>query len=223
MASPQVRITMLGGFGVQIDGVAVPAGVWRLNKARSLLKLLALAEGNSLHREAVVEALWPELAAAAANNNLHQALHAARRALGMAGAPADVLRLREGIVTLCPDGGLETDVGDLEAAVAKAMAAEDSDLLLDVAARSAEGLSPEDRQKVFEKFYRVPGAVSGSAGLGLSIAKEIVEAHGGEIGVESEIGRGSTFWFTLPLAAITEQSKAQEVSYDSAARVYSHR
>jgi signal transduction histidine kinase len=90
-------------------------------------------------------------------------------------------------------------------------------------ADTGEGIPREHRQQIFEKFYRVPGAASGSAGLGLSIAKEIVEAHGGEIGVESEIGRGSTFWFTLPLAATTEQSKAQEVSYDSAARVYSHR
>jgi predicted ATPase/DNA-binding SARP family transcriptional activator len=154
MASPQVRITMLGGFDVQIDGVAVPAGVWRLNKARSLLKLLALAEGNSLHRDAVVEALWPELAAAAANNNLHQALHAARRALAVAGAPADVLRLRKDVVTLCPDGGLETDVGDLETAVAKAMAAENPDLLLDVAARSAEGLSPENRYEDWARPYQ---------------------------------------------------------------------
>ena len=89
MVPQQVRIRMLGGFEVHIDsGAAVPAGVWRLNKARSLLKLLALAEGNRMHRDAVVEALWPDLAAAAGANNLHQALHAARRALAEAGASA---------------------------------------------------------------------------------------------------------------------------------------
>lgn len=100
---------MLGGFEVHIDsGAAVPAGAWRLNKARSLLKLLALAEGNRMHRDAVVEALWPDLAAAAGANNLHQALHAARRALAEAGASPGLLRLRDGVVALCPDGGLAT-------------------------------------------------------------------------------------------------------------------
>lgn len=63
---------------------------------------------------------------------------------------------------------------------------------------TGEGIPPEHLSHLFEKFYRVPGVPSGSAGLGLSIAKEIVEAHGGEIGGESEVGRGSTFWFTLP-------------------------
>ena len=81
MAPQRVRVTMLGGFDVQIDETVVPAGVWRLNKARSLLKLLALAEGNRMHRDAVVDALWPDLGACSDANNLHQALHAARRAL----------------------------------------------------------------------------------------------------------------------------------------------
>jgi signal transduction histidine kinase len=54
---------------------------------------------------------------------------------------------------------------------------------------------------VFEKFFRVPGARSGGVGLGLYISREIVHAHGGEMGVESELGRGSTFWFTLRLAS----------------------
>jgi DNA-binding SARP family transcriptional activator len=72
---------LLGGFDVKVDGTAVPADVWRLSKACSPVKLLALVEGNSRHREAVVEALWPDLGAAAATNNLHQAMHSARRAL----------------------------------------------------------------------------------------------------------------------------------------------
>jgi signal transduction histidine kinase len=66
---------------------------------------------------------------------------------------------------------------------------------------TGEGIPREHIDRVFEKFFRVPGARSGGVGLGLYIAREIVHAHGGEMGVESELGRGSTFWFTLRLAA----------------------
>ncbi len=64
---------------------------------------------------------------------------------------------------------------------------------------SGPGIPLEYQREVFQKFFRIPGGVSGAAGLGLSIAKEIVEAHGGEIGVESEPGSGATFYFLLPL------------------------
>ncbi len=60
------------------------------------------------------------------------------------------------------------------------------------------GVPPELRVAIFEKFFRRPGATTPGAGLGLFIAKEIVEAHGGKIGVEGEPGAGSTFWFELP-------------------------
>ncbi|WPB76868.1 ATP-binding protein [Archangium violaceum] len=65
-------------------------------------------------------------------------------------------------------------------------------------ADTGEGIAPEHQQRIFEKFYRVPGASTGGAGLGLSIAQEIVQAHGGEMGLSSQPGVGSTFWFTLP-------------------------
>jgi signal transduction histidine kinase len=66
---------------------------------------------------------------------------------------------------------------------------------------SGSGIAAEHLPHLFERFYRVPGSVSGGAGLGLYICKEIVAAHGGTIGVESEPGHGSIFWFTLPPAA----------------------
>ncbi|ADO68030.1 ATP-binding protein [Stigmatella aurantiaca] len=63
---------------------------------------------------------------------------------------------------------------------------------------TGEGIAPSEQARIFEKFYRVPGAPSGGAGLGLSIAQEGVQAHGGELGVLSAEGQGSTFWFTVP-------------------------
>ncbi|HVG61789.1 MAG TPA: ATP-binding protein [Hyalangium sp.] len=63
---------------------------------------------------------------------------------------------------------------------------------------TGEGIPPGEQARIFEKFYRAPGAPAGGAGLGLSIARDIVRAHGGEMGVVSASGQGSTFWFTLP-------------------------
>jgi two-component system, NtrC family, sensor histidine kinase KinB len=61
------------------------------------------------------------------------------------------------------------------------------------------GVPPAYCETIFEKYVRVPGARSGGAGLGLFIAREIVRAHCGEIGVDSVPGQGATFWFTVKL------------------------
>jgi two-component system, OmpR family, phosphate regulon sensor histidine kinase PhoR len=65
------------------------------------------------------------------------------------------------------------------------------------------GIPPEARERLFERFFRVDKARSrdtGGTGLGLSIVKHIVQSHGGEVWVESEVGRGASFFFTLPKA-----------------------
>ena len=66
------------------------------------------------------------------------------------------------------------------------------------------GIPKEYQPRLFDKFFRVPGAPAGGAGLGLSIAKEIVQGHGGDIGVKSEGGQRQYFWFTLPYATADE-------------------
>jgi NtrC-family two-component system sensor histidine kinase KinB len=65
---------------------------------------------------------------------------------------------------------------------------------------TGQGIPSEYLAHIFEKFTRVPDAPSGHAGLGLAISRRIVEAHGGKIVVQSEVGRGTTFTFTLPVA-----------------------
>ncbi len=69
---------------------------------------------------------------------------------------------------------------------------------------TGEGIPPEDLPNIFERFYRVDKSrtrATGGSGLGLTIARRLVEAHGGKINARSEPGKGSCFSFTLPVAA----------------------
>jgi hypothetical protein len=90
-----VEIKLLGGFHATRGGEPVASSVWRLRKGRELVKILALAPGHRLHREQLIEALWPDLDSVAGANNLHQVVHVARRALG-----AGAIELREELLTL---------------------------------------------------------------------------------------------------------------------------
>jgi len=70
-----------------------------------------------------------------------------------------------------------------------------------------DGIAAKDLPRLFRKFQQIDSGATrkaGGTGLGLVISKGIVEQHGGQIGVESEPGRGSTFWFTLPAASAGE-------------------
>ncbi|HEY0517575.1 MAG TPA: AAA family ATPase [Solirubrobacteraceae bacterium] len=102
-----VAIKLLGGFQASRDGEPVDAAVWRLRKGRELVKLLSLAPAHRLHREQLLEALWPDLDPLAGANNLHQVVHVARRALG-----ADAVELRDELLIL----HASVDVDDFERA-----------------------------------------------------------------------------------------------------------
>ncbi|MGZ3646572.1 MAG: sensor histidine kinase, partial [Ktedonobacteraceae bacterium] len=71
------------------------------------------------------------------------------------------------------------------------------------------GIAPEYQQRIFDRFYQIPIERSGRAGgqgLGLTVAKMIIELHGGQISVESIPGKGSNFTLTLPL--LRDKNKA---------------
>jgi two-component system sensor histidine kinase BaeS len=76
----------------------------------------------------------------------------------------------------------------------------DNEVLIEVS-DTGTGIAAEEVERVFERFYRGSGSLEQEGfGLGLSIARRMIDVMGGEIGVESEPGHGSTFWVRLALA-----------------------
>src|SRR5829696_3640685 len=116
-----VRLRLLGDFSVWIGSRAVGEGAWHLRKAKSLVKLLALAPGHRLHREQVMDLLWPDLGKRAASNNLRQALHSARQVLKPDSPDGSrYLSSQDESLVLCPEGSLWVDVEAFEQAASTA-------------------------------------------------------------------------------------------------------
>jgi predicted ATPase/DNA-binding SARP family transcriptional activator/DNA-binding CsgD family transcriptional regulator len=114
-----IRIRLLGGFEVSVGARTIEEGAWRLRKAASLVKLLALAAGNRLHREQLMYTLWPELGISAASNNLRQTVHSARRTLDPT-MGSSYLASRDESLVLCPESSLWVDVDAFEEAARSA-------------------------------------------------------------------------------------------------------
>lgn len=132
-------IRLLGGFLVEVDGRPVPSMAWRHRRGSDLVKLLSLTPTHRLHREQLIEALWPELPPDAATANLRKAVYFARR--GLSGP--ETIESGPDLVALWPEGDLVVDVERFEAAAVGALAAGAGDL---AAAELFTGeLLPEDR------------------------------------------------------------------------------
>jgi len=100
-----IDIAMLGGFAITIDNAIVDPAHWRRRNAAALVKILALEPRRTLHRERVIDLLWPDLTIEDAAPRLHKAAHYARRALG---GPGTVVLAAES-VTLFPHETVRVD------------------------------------------------------------------------------------------------------------------
>ncbi len=115
---------------------------------------------------------------------------------------ADSMRIRQVLLNLMSNAAKFTDEGSItvEASV-KAGPSGHPEVMIGVT-DSGPGISPEDQTKLFQAFSQVdssPTRKTGGSGLGLSISQHLVQMHGGRIGLHSVVGKGSTFYFTLPV------------------------
>ena len=139
-----VDVRLLGGFEVIVDGRLVPPAEWRRRNAAAVVKVLSLTPGHRLHREHLIDLLWPDVALDDAGPRLHKAAHYARTALG----ERDAVVLREDLVALFPGADVVVDTATFDAAAAAALEAGGSDGLVDYEAAIAlyrGDLLPDDR------------------------------------------------------------------------------
>jgi predicted ATPase/DNA-binding SARP family transcriptional activator len=141
-----LRIELLGGFAVGIDGRWLGEEAWRLRKAKSLVKLLALAPRHRMAWEQLGEALWPQKDAAAMRNNFHQTLRAARDAIESAGLDGrEALRLCDSVVSFGEGLEVTVDVDEFIAAAGRAQRTGATEDYRTAAGLYAGELLPEDR------------------------------------------------------------------------------
>ena len=88
------------------------------------------------------------------------------------------------------------------------MASQKDDHILHEIRDTGMGIPEDKLQKIFEEFYQIEGGKYGGTGLGLAIAKRVIEEHGGKIWVESQLGKGSIFYFTLPIFKGNEDGRS---------------
>jgi predicted ATPase/DNA-binding SARP family transcriptional activator/DNA-binding CsgD family transcriptional regulator len=153
-----VRIWLLDGFRISVGSSrSIGEDEWRLKKAGSLLKLLALIPAHRLHREQAMDLLWPELDSGAAANNLHHALHIARRTLepsAPAGAASGYLHLRGESLALSPAAPVWVDVEAFEEAATTARHALDPAAYRAAIDLYSGELLPQDRYEAWAEDRR---------------------------------------------------------------------
>jgi DNA-binding SARP family transcriptional activator len=181
-----VRIWLLGSFRVSVESRTIEVKEWRLKKAAGLVKLLALASNHLMHREQLMELLWPNLASEAAANNLRYVLYNACRTLrpAPAAAASRYLQLREELLELCTDAPLWVDLEAFEEAVVTSARRSRTTAAYEGALNLYSGdLLPEDRYEGWAEERR-----EGLREAHLALLLELAELHEERGEAEEAIG-----------------------------------
>jgi GAF domain-containing protein/CheY-like chemotaxis protein len=128
---------------------------------------------------------------------------------------ADPTRVRQIFLNLLSNAAKFTDEGSITVTARQITGNSGKPELFLSVADTGMGIAPEDQDRLFEPFVQVDGSPTrstGGTGLGLSITRMLVDLHNGEIGLESDLGQGSTFYFTLPISDTVSASTDGEVN-----------
>jgi DNA-binding SARP family transcriptional activator len=177
-----MSIRLLGAFSVVVSSRLIDESEWPLRKVRSLIKLLALAPGHQLHREQIMDVLWPDLEPEAAANNLHKTLHLVRRVIEPdlpPKTPSSFLHLQSDFVTLQPPGLLWIDVEAFREAATTARMTRDPVVYEEALSLYTGDLLPGDR---YEDFSVGPREELRSLQFSLLLELSILRERSGEIG-----------------------------------------
>ena len=162
-------------------------------------------EPDDLALDALVDSAWNSLQPAPGNRNieLEREITTSLRLRVDRDALVQVLcNLLDNAIRYTPDGGS-----------VRLTARRDGEQTRIEVADDGPGIPSAQLDRVFERFYRIDTARSreaGGTGLGLSIVKHLVAAHGGQVGIESELGRGTTVWFTISDSGIADPVSSPE-------------
>jgi predicted ATPase/DNA-binding SARP family transcriptional activator/DNA-binding CsgD family transcriptional regulator len=148
-----LRVRLLGGFSVSVGSRTIQRNAWRLRRAAALVKLLTLAPRHRLHREQVLDALWPDSGKKAASNSLRKTLHAARRALDPVEGSRYLASENDSLV-LCPSSSLWVDVEAFEEAASTARREDEPAAYRAAIDLYAGDLLPEDRYEEWAQERR---------------------------------------------------------------------
>ncbi len=128
---------------------------------------------------------------------------------------ADSVRIRQVLINLLSNAAKFTEKGSITVSAQVETNEMGQPEIMVKVIDTGPGIAPEDQNKLFQPFSQVdasPTRKTGGTGLGLSISRRLVELHGGRIGVQSEIGKGSIFYFTLPIPRLREAGKTVDES-----------